>query len=200
MLERLIDLGSLPALVLALLVAGFGVPIPEDVVLLAGGVFAHRSNVDWWWVLGTVYLSAILADCILFAVVRIWGEAWLGHAPLRWLVTTKRRERVRRLLSRHGARAVFIGRHLGGLRAVVFALAALEGVRFRVFVLYDALAGLLTVPFVFALGYLGSSHASAVARGLASAEHWLLVVAACGAGLAWLLWRRRQGKPEDVAG
>ena len=36
MLERFIELGSLPLLVAALVLAGFGVPIPEDVVLIAG--------------------------------------------------------------------------------------------------------------------------------------------------------------------
>lgn len=43
MLERLIAFGSLPLLVVALLAAGLGVPLPEDVVLLAAGVVSHRA-------------------------------------------------------------------------------------------------------------------------------------------------------------
>ena len=60
MLERFIQFGSLPLLVAALLVAGFGVPIPEDVVLIAGGVLAHRSaqldaSAPWEGVLVALY-------------------------------------------------------------------------------------------------------------------------------------------------
>lgn len=197
MLERFIQLGSLPLLVAALLVAGLGVPIPEDVVLIAGGVLAHRTeqlrgSVAWESVLALLYAGAIGADCILFTVVRRNGEALLGRAPFRWLLTADRRARVRRLFSEYGARAIFVGRHLGGVRAVVFAMAALEGVPFRVFLFWDALAGLFSVPFVFALGYLFSSHVSAVAQGLARAEHWVLLALGVLSLLGWLFWRWRR--------
>jgi membrane protein DedA with SNARE-associated domain len=199
MLERFIQLGSLPLLVAALLVAGFGVPIPEDVVLIAGGVLAHRTaqlpgSAAWESVLVALYVGAIGADCILFAVVRRYGEGLLGRAPFRWLLTSDRRARVRRLFSEYGARALFVGRHLGGVRAVVFAMAALEGVPFRVFLFWDGLAGLFTVPFVFGLGYLFSSHVSTVAEGLARAEHWVLCALGVGSLLSWFFWRRRRSR------
>ena len=70
MLERFIEFGSLPVLVAALLVAGFGVPIPEDVVVIAGGVLAHRGSLPWPVVLAALYAGAIGADCILYGVAR----------------------------------------------------------------------------------------------------------------------------------
>lgn len=194
MLERFIELGSVPLLMLALLVAGLGVPIPEDMVVLAGGVVAHRTSAPWWTVLGAMYTGVIGADCILYFVARRYGDGLLTHAPLRWLVTPRRRSQVRHLFDQYGARAVFVGRHLGGVRAIVFALAAIEGVRFRVFLLWDALGALITVPFVFGLGYMFSAHASAVAAGIARVEHWALASAGLLALVAWLWWQKRRGR------
>ena len=194
MLERFIELGSLPLLVAALLLAGFGVPIPEDVVLLAGGVLAHQSRLPWELVLVTLYAGAIGADCILYGLARRYGEQLLSRAPFRWILSGERRLRVRRLYAEYGARAVFVGRHLGGVRALVFAMAAVEGVPFRAFLFWDGLAGLVTVPAVFGLGYLFSSHASAMAQGLARAEYWVLFALALAAGTGWLVWRWRRAR------
>jgi membrane protein DedA with SNARE-associated domain len=194
MIERFIELGSLPLLVAALVLAGFGVPIPEDVVLIAGGVLAHQSQLPWALVLVALYAGAIGADCILYGLAHRYGEQLLSRAPFRWILSGERRLRVRRLYAEYGARAVFVGRHLGGVRALVFAMAAVEGVPFRAFLFWDSLAGLVTVPAVFGLGYLFSSHASAVAQGLARAEHWALFALALAAGAGWLVWRWRRAR------
>ena len=190
MLERLVQFGSVPLLVVALLVAGIGVPVPEDAVLLAGGAVAHRSGMAWEVLLPLLYSSALAADLLVYLLARRYGERFLSRRWASWLVTPTRRARVQRLFARHGARAVFVGRHLSGVRTVVFALAAIEGVPFWTFVFWDALAGLVTIPVVFGLGYLGSSHLAAVAAGLARAEHWVAFGAGVLAFVAWGVWSR----------
>ncbi|MEZ4339470.1 MAG: DedA family protein [Sandaracinaceae bacterium] len=194
MLERFIALGSLPLLVLALLLAGLGLPLPEDVALLSGGVVAHLGAAPWWVALPVLYVSAIGGDALLYALARRFGEPLLSHAPFRWLLTAERRERVRGLFARYGSRAVFVGRYLAGLRGVVFALAAIEGVPFRTFLLWDALAGLVTIPLVFGAGYLFSAHVAAMEADLARAEHWIAAGAALTALVVWTIvrWRRRR--------
>jgi membrane protein DedA with SNARE-associated domain len=191
-LERFLDFGSIPLLVLGLLLAGLGLPIPEDALLLAGGALAHRTSASPWLVLPALYLGAIGADVLVYVLARRYGDALLSSRLLGWLATAKRRERVRRLLERHGSRAVFVGRHLSGLRTVVFAVAAIEGVPFRTFLFWDALGGLVTVPVVFGLGYLGSAHIAAVEADLAHFEHWVGLGAALALSAAWFLWWRRR--------
>jgi len=191
-LQRLVEIGSLPLLVLGLLLAGFGVPIPEDALLLGGGALAHRGDLPWWLVLVVLYLAAIGADAVVYALAKRYGDALLSSRLFRWVVTPARKNRVHRLFERHGSRAVFVGRHLSGMRTVVFALAAIEGVRFRTFLFWDALGGLITVPVVFGLGYLGSRHLATVEADLARVEHWTLLIVALGASAAWFLWWRRQ--------
>ncbi len=191
MLETLLTTGSLPLVVSALLAAGLGVPIPEDPVVLAAGVLAHRTPLPWWVLLPVVYVSAIGADCILFAFGRHFGGALLSHYPFKWLASSRRYARVSELLARHGQYAVFVGRHLPGLRSLVFVSAGMAKMRFASFVFWDALAGLLTLPTVFGLGYLFSAHVAAVQAGLARFEHWLAAALGLVLLIAWGIWSAR---------
>lgn len=169
---------SLALLVLGLVVAGLGVPIPEDPLLLLAGALAHRGPPASALVaLAAVYAAVITADCGLYFLAQRFGDGLLSRRPLRWIATPTRRGRVRELLGRYGAQAIFFGRHLAGVRAVLFVIAGAEGVPFRKFLLFDALAALLTVPLVFGLGYAFSNHLAQVEAGVARAEHWLLAAA-----------------------
>lgn len=198
MLERLLAIGSIPLLVLALLAAGLGIPIPEDPVLLAAGVLAHRRY-PWWLVLPIVYGAVVSADCILYALARRVGEPLLSHWPFRVFATRARRLRVRWLFARHGSRVVFVGRHLAGLRAVVFILAGIERMPFGAFLLWDALAAVITVPAVFGLGYLFSAHVAEVQAGVARTEHWIAAILGLAAFIGWLVWSHgsHQGRLRD---
>jgi len=198
-LGDLITLGSVPVLWLALLAAGLGVPMPEDAVLLAAGVTSHLSSNPWWLVLPIMFSGVLAGDSIVYGLAHRYGEELLSRRPLRWVVTPLRRQRVTLLYQRHGAKAVFAGRHMAGVRVLVFAMAAIEKVPFRTFVIWDALGALITVPFVFSLGFYFSSHVAAVQAGLATAEHWVLAALAFLALLIWVgfHWRRRMGEPHE---
>jgi membrane protein DedA with SNARE-associated domain len=194
MLDRILAVGSLPLVLMGLVVAGIGLPVPEDPMLLSAGVIAHRTTMGWELVLPLVYAAAIGADCGLFLMARRLGEPLLQRAPFRWLVRDNARQRVIVLFQRHGSQAIFFGRHMPGLRALVFVFAGVGQVAFTRFVLWDGLAGLVTIPAVFFLGYFFSVHVDAVRAGVARAEHWIALGCALSAGAAWLLWSRRQPK------
>jgi membrane-associated protein len=184
--------GSLLLLLAGLLAAGFGVPLPEDPILLAAGALAHRGKIiSPPVVFASVYSAAIAADCGLYWLARRFGEPLLSKWPLKWLATESRRSRARVLLGRYGAHAIFWGRHVAGVRALLFVLAGIEKVPFRKFLLFDALAGMITVPVVFGLGYFFSTHLQRVEAGLARAEHWLLVIVGVFLLAGIVLWRFR---------
>lgn len=183
---------SIPIMMAALLAGGVGAPIPEDAVLLAGGAYTSVERAPWLLTFVLLYASAVAADCIIYGLARRFGESWLQKPPLRWLLTGSRRAHVRALFERFGARAVFVGRHITGFRVVVFALAGLERVSFRAFLFWDCLGALLTMPALFAAGYIFSAHVESIREGVASVERWLAVGAALLALSAWLLWQYRR--------
>lgn len=193
MLQELIAKGSIPLIVAGLLASGVGAPFPEDGLLLAGGVLAHKTSQVWWGVLAVLYLTVLVADALLFTLGYLFGEPMLARRPLRWIVTPERRARVTRLFEKHGALAIFLGRFVLGLRAVVFVIAGVERVKPRVFLFWDAMAALITVPVLFGLGYVFHSKLDVVRAYVTSTQRFvaILFLALLVFWVGWT-WRKRR--------
>ena len=193
MLQELIAKGSIPLIVAGLLASGIGAPLPEDGLLLAGGVLTHQAGLSWPGVLGVLYVTVLLADSILYTLGYRFGEPMLARRPLRWIVTPARRARVTELFAKHGALTIFLGRFILGLRAVVFVIAGVERVRPRVFLFWDGAAALITVPVLFGLGYVFHSRIDMVRAQVASTQRLMgaLLLLTLLSWLAWS-WRKRR--------
>lgn len=194
MLDLLLNHGSLALIAAALLVAGLGVPLPEDPLLLAAGVVSHLQGI---WLPGVIVGAAstiLAADLTLFSLARRLGPSVLDRPLLGRLLSTERRARLEELFARRGDVVVFTARHLPGLRTPVFVLAGLHGMRPSRFVLWDGLGLLITAPLMVSAGWLGSAHVDLVARELSRAEHWLGAVLLLGGLITWwlLALRRRR--------
>jgi membrane protein DedA with SNARE-associated domain len=87
-----------------------------------------------------VVISAIIGDSVGYIVGRTAGPWLLRHWPLRERSSV---QRAKDLLERRGGPAVFIGRFVTFARAVVPGLAGMSGLRYRTFLAYNALGGLL---------------------------------------------------------
>lgn len=189
--------GSLGLVALTLLIASLGLPIPEDPVLLAAGVLAHRTGVSLALVTGICGTCALVGDFGLFAFARHYGTRALDRPILRRLLPPARRQSLERLLDKHGNMIVLVARHLPGLRAPIFALAGLHRMRSSRFLLWDALGLAIFVPVIVSLGWLGASHVDLVRKQLARAEHWVAATAGVLALLAWALLAFRHRRRLD---
>lgn len=49
-----------------LLLASLGLPVPEEVPILAGGILAHQQVVRWWIMLPVCIAGALSGDCVLY--------------------------------------------------------------------------------------------------------------------------------------
>lgn len=176
--------GSYSVLVLGLLLGAIGLPVPEEVVLLAGGVLAHRGSVVLPLLIAVLAVALLAADTFFYALGRRFGAAAARRRPLRWILPPARRARLERLFARHGWRVVAGARFLPGLRATLFLLSGMHGVPVRRFVLSDLAAILVYVPAVVLVGFHASASVDRVRDGLATAQHALVLVAA-GALAAW---------------
>ena len=137
--------------------------------------------------LALLYATVLGADSLLFFLGYRFGEPMLARRPLRWVVTPARRERVTRLFARRGAQAIFFGRFIVGLRAVVFVIAGIERVKPRVFFFWDALAALITVPVIFGLGYAFHSQIDVVRDYVANTQRGVAAIVVL-AVVVWLIW------------
>jgi membrane protein DedA with SNARE-associated domain len=176
-----------------LLAAGIGIPIPEDVPLLLSGYLSHQGVMRMEVALPVCFAGVLLGDAALFFLARHGGSR-LATRPLTGGVLTRdRMVRARGVLSRHGAKAIVIARHVAGLRVAVFAAAGAGGMPFRRFIFWDALSSCASVPLMLGLGYVFSDRLEVLTRHIHRVHHWAIAIAlalAIGALLWWQIGGR----------
>jgi membrane protein DedA with SNARE-associated domain len=175
----------------ALLVGGesAGVPLPGETALLAAAVLAAHGHMSLPLAVGAAAAGAIVGDNVGYAI---------GRRGLRRLATSRGgRLGMRRALlahgeaffRRHGAKAVFLGRWVTGVRMVVALLAGAHRMTWWRFALWNALGGGMWATSVGVTGYLLGSVAPTAFEAAGAA---VIAAAAVWAGLA--LWRRRRAR------
>jgi membrane protein DedA with SNARE-associated domain len=217
MLERLVDLIAGHSLhvgygfvFLVLLLCGFGLPMPEDVILVTGGVLAWlASDVEavtlaamlrdrGLLTMVAVGLSGILAgDSVIFLAGRRYGARVAEFAPLRRIVTPAKLEQVERRIRRRGNMVVLFARFLPGLRAPTFFTVGHVRMPYLVFLAWDGSAALVSAPVWVCLGFWFGDDLHAAARMAAQFGHYILL--AVGVVLLALLLRWLQGRKAPAA-
>src|SRR5690349_9554450 len=139
MSDGLLD-GSIGLVFAWLLVGGLGLPLPEDAALLAAGVLIERGAVDPIFAVAVVLVGVLAGDGILFFAARRLGPAAYERKLFQRVLPPARRAKIERAYERYGGRLVFVARHVAGLRAAVFAMAGMNGMKPRRFFFWDTLA------------------------------------------------------------
>jgi membrane-associated protein len=175
----------------AALFAGFF--IPGETAVIVGGVLASVGSVNLWSIMAVVVFSAIAGDSIGYVVGRTWGSRLLARFSLQ---NNAAIARTTALLRKHGGPAVLIGRFVVLVRAVVPGLAGLSGLRYRTFLLFNALGGALWGVSFTLLGYfVGQPFSKALSRN--TAVELLILGCAITGTLGYRLLRRRHHSHED---
>jgi membrane protein DedA with SNARE-associated domain len=178
-------------LFITLILAGLGVPIPEDLILVTAGVLAYQGVVDLYWTIIVLYVGVLASDLILYGFGRRFGEVILRHPRVLRFLTLKRQARIERYFARYGNRTVFLMRHLAVLRAPTYIMAGAMQVPGWKFLLWDGLAAFISVPAFVFLGYFFADDIELLYRELQRFEH-LIGVGAILAIIGYLLLRYRE--------
>jgi membrane protein DedA with SNARE-associated domain len=176
----------------ALLACGFGFPMPEDVILIAGGILAQQEGGPIWPSFLVGYAGVLIGDAIMFTIGRTIGPRVLAHPFVMRIFTPARRARVEHIFARWGAYAVFMGRFAAGVRAWVFLTAGAMKVRTGMFVIFDSLAAVLSVPLFIWVGFKFGENLEAIKRAKIIVGSLALVVIVAYLGYSW--WRRKKDK------
>jgi membrane protein DedA with SNARE-associated domain len=159
-----------------LMLCGLGLPMPEDVALLAGGYLVHRGITRYPLTLAVSLLGVVSGDNSLFFLGRHFGTGLVKYFGVARPGSKMQIERIKGFMERHGARAIFYARFLAGLRALVYLSAGSFGVRPAIFLVYDLLGAFISVPIVVSLGYLFGKQLEMVVHYLGGFERLLLIV------------------------
>jgi membrane protein DedA with SNARE-associated domain/membrane-associated phospholipid phosphatase len=167
-------------IVLALLAAAesaafVGLAIPGETAMLLGGFLAYQGRVNLFVMMAAGAVGAIVGDSIGYEIGHRFGEP-LKRSRLGRRVGPDHWAKGEAYLRTKGGRAVFLGRFIGLLRALVPALAGISRMPYRTFLPWNAAGGLIWAPgFVF-LGYLAGRSYQQVERIAGRASLLLLIL------------------------
>ncbi len=169
MLAAILDVSHLvkdfgyPLLFVLVMSETSGVPIPGETALIAAAVLASQGKLQIELVIALAAAAAIVGDNIGYVIGRKGGR-WLLERPGAF-----RRQRLQVLwvgepfFELHGPKAVFFGRFLLGLRVWASWLAGATRMRWRAFVLWNALGGICWATAIgLAAYFLGRSAGNTV--------------------------------------
>jgi membrane protein DedA with SNARE-associated domain len=161
--EHLIHVAGYPLLVLLVMSETSGVPVPGETALITASLLASRGDLNITVVIVLAAAAAIVGDNIGYLIGRKGGR-WALERPGRF-----HRERLRVIATgepffeRHGPKAVFFGRFVLGLRVWASWLAGATHMRWRSFLLWNALGGICWAATVGLIAYfLGRSAGNAL--------------------------------------
>jgi membrane protein DedA with SNARE-associated domain len=186
-----------PIIFLMLLGSGLGIPVPEDVPLIAAGILADNGGMSVPVASLACGIFVLGRDSIVYFLGRRYGVAVLQN---RWAQRIVRAETVRaaeRHLHRRGALVVFVGRFLPGFRAAVFFAAGASDVRPRTFLLMDLLAATISLPFFVWIGFKFSQNLPRIQELVSQFRAGSFVVVGLVVAFAlWGWWSRRHERAE----
>ncbi len=151
--------GPMPYVVvfLILLLCGFGLPLPEDIVLFAAGMMSYYGLADVWVMIGVCFAGVMLGDATIFTAGAFFGRKIRKTYLFKKILPLKRQRIVRRKLHEQGPKVIFSARFMPGLRTPIFFTSGTMHLPFHTFAFYDGLAALISVPtivyVVFRFGY-----------------------------------------------
>lgn len=182
------------AVFFVLVICGFGVPIPEDLTLVTGGVISGMGYTNPHIMFAVGMLGVLVGDGIMFAAGRIWGQKILRFKPIARIMTPKRYEQVQEKFDKYGNWVLFVARFLPGLRTAVFVTAGISRkVSYLRFIIMDGLAALISVPIWIYLGEYGAHNIDWLMAKMHSLQSGIFVILGIGAVVvAWIWWKKRQ--------
>lgn len=199
LLERLITVfaeNGYVAVFIALMLCGAGIPLPEDITLVAGGVIAGLGYANVHTMAAVTMVGVLMGDAAMFLLGHRYGEHMLQWKPIALLMPPRRYAKMQEKFTRYGNRLMFFARFLPGMRTAVYITAgATHRVSFWRFLMLDGLAALISVPFWVYLGYFGANRREWlgmwIRRGQSSL--WVLGALLLVVALVWW-WCRRHNK------
>ena len=140
---------------LFLTLTGIGLPVPEEVPIIAAGVASRAQALQWYYALPACLVGALLGDSLMYGIGRFFGARILKDHPW-WsgFLTPERERTIEELLKKHGIKAFFVARFLVGLRSPFYLTAGILKVKYRWFLLADLICATVVIGGFFGLAYL----------------------------------------------
>jgi membrane-associated protein len=152
-----------------------GMVLPGETALLVAGVFAQRGVLNVWVMIVIAFVCAVAGDSVGYEFGKKFGPS-LRRSRLGQWVGEHRWAAVDGFITRHGGKAVLLGRLTALFRALVPSMAGMGGMRYRTFISWNILGALIWAPGCVFLGYAFSKSLAIIGSTLTWAPLAVLAV------------------------
>ncbi|NQT37534.1 MAG: DedA family protein [Planctomycetes bacterium] len=195
--------GSYLAIVVTLILTGCGLPIPEEVPIVAAGVLSSPEvgQLNPWLALASCIVGVLIGDMVIYWVGYHFGRGVVrNHRWWSHLVTPEREMKMEEMIRRHGMKVFFVARFMVGLRAPIYMTAGILRLPFLRYLFIDVVCATIVVGLFFSLSYFFGPR---VGKWIHETGILLTIVVVLLAVLAGAyLWRRHRqsGREEEKVG
>lgn len=175
----------------------FGFVFPGETAVVVGGVLASQGRVELAWLIPIVIVAAIVGDSVGYDIGRRLGPRLVNVRALR-----RHRvgvEKAQDLIRRRGAWAVFLGRWLAVLRALMPALAGSSRLPYRKFLVFNALGGIAWSVCFILVGYLAGAAYKKVEHMIGTGSAIAFAAVVIVGVIVWSIRRKRREHKEEQA-
>jgi len=176
-------------IIVVLVLTGMGLPIPEEVPIIAAGIASSDGSLNVWRAFASCLIGAVLGDCMLYAIGYHFGHGLAKkHPRFAQLLHAEREAQIEEMLRKHGLKVFFLTRFMVGIRAPVYLTAGILRMSFRRFIVVDAICASAVVGLFFGLSY---TFGDSIKSWIRNSEYLLtIVVVLVVVGLLLFFWRR----------
>jgi membrane protein DedA with SNARE-associated domain len=190
--------GGYGALFGLLFSCGLGMPLPEDIPLIAAGILIARHFMHFAVAAPLAWLGIVGGDCILYTLGYHFGEKIAKIPFIGKHVTLVRLKRAEGLFRKYGVWMVAVGRLFMGIRGAMVVAAGTSRLKFIKFIIADGLAAIVSGGLFMYLGYWGGKNGREVIERAREFRHILMGVAGVFAIGLFLFFYFRSRKNGDV--
>ncbi len=160
-----------------LILCGFGLPIPEDISLVSGGIISGLGFTNVHIMFGISMAGVLIGDFTMYNLGRKFGPRFLNLRLVKRTLTPERYEKIKCNLDKNGKWFLFAARFMPGLRSPIFVTAGIT--RFVTpleFILIDCSAALISVPAWVYLGFFGAHQREVLLKWISHGQFGILIL------------------------
>lgn len=175
-----------------LFASGFGLPINEDLLLLAAAALTLKDVMAPLPLIAVAWVGVVSADALVFHWGHVFGARLLRHRYAARLMPPPRLAAMQQAMLRYGPATLFLARFMPGLRSPLFFAAGSLKTPYRYLFIFDGAAAAIELPLlVYGVRYVGGNWQQVLDR-LAGVQVLLIPALLLLAGGLWLYRRRRR--------
>ena len=131
-----LDHVSYLGIIVVLILTGSGLPIPEEIPIVAAGIASSVGTLNPWGAFVCCLIGALAGDSVIYVIGYHFGHSLVTRHPrFAHLLHAEREAKIEEMIRRHGLKVFFLSRFMVGIRAPVYLTAGILRMSFRRFYL-----------------------------------------------------------------